>query len=386
MTVLHRGAAVLAVPLFLSACGGPGERVSDPPPGLVRVRVDLPRGGFLDCGPEALAAVLRLNGQAADVKEISGKICDRASGGTTVADLATYAADRGLMPRPARGATIETLRASLERGVPPICMVNATPRTFHFYVVVGVVPGRVVVADYDGGVRIFSEREFAARWRGTGRLTVLIGPAEVVRGIPHDEDAWLRELEAAGEPAQPKESLSGQAHAALGALYEAKGFLKLAKFSYRFAVDRDPGQVGAALALGNLLYGEGKIEEAAGVFRRGAWADGSCANNLAWILSEHQGKAAEARAWARAAETQAVALSMPWFQSLDTQATIALRLGEPAEAAQCWEKGGDAIPAAPWTGLGAQRESWYRRAAEAASAAGRPEDADRLARKAAGGR
>ncbi|MEK7467475.1 MAG: cysteine peptidase family C39 domain-containing protein [Planctomycetota bacterium] len=332
------GMAALAVPLFFSGCGAPGEYVSNPPPGMVRVPATLPQGGFLDCGPEVLSAVLALYGKPADVQEISDGICEKTKGGTMPLALAAWAGRYGLRTLAAPGCPDATLAAALEAGIPAVTMVQLAPLTFHFYLVIGAPPGEIVCADYDHAVRLFKKSEFDKIWNRTHRYTLFIAPD--VSAIPYDEKDYLSRLE---EPPFPIDWVDARTHYLIGLDYEQRELFKLAKIEYRRAVDLDSRRVDAALALGNLyFFKEDNVGEAVNAYRRGAHAGGSCANNLAFVLSEKLGKPGEAWGFAKAAEAQCVRRSEPWFSALDTQGTVAMRLGRPRDAMDSWKRAADA--------------------------------------------
>ncbi len=354
--------AALAMPLFLSACGTPGERVEAPPPGKVQVQASLPHGGFLDCGPEVVAAVLALNGKPADVKEISEAICEKTKGGTSPLAIAGWMARQGLATRAAPGCPDETLAAALAAGIPAIAMVEIAPLAFHYYLVIGASEGEIVCADYGGAVRVFARADFEKIWNHTHRYTLFAAPD--VSKIPYNEDDYLRKLE---EPPFPPTFVDARTHYLIGLDYEQRKLIKLAKIEYRRAIDQDSRRVDAALALGNIyFFQESNVVQAIKAYRRGAHAGGSCANNLAYLLSEKMDEPEEAWKFALAAEEQCVRRSEPWFQALDTQGTVALKLGRPRDALASWKRGAEAYG----DGEAAKRAPFWAGAARAALAAG----------------
>ncbi|KAF0241818.1 MAG: hypothetical protein FD180_4249 [Planctomycetota bacterium] len=362
--------AALAVPLFFSGCGAPGERVASPPPGMVRVKATLPRGGFLDCGPEVLSAVLALYGKPADVALISEGICEKTKGGTMPLALAAWAGQYGLRTLAAPGCPDKTLAAALEAGVPAVTMVEISPLVFHYYLVIGAPSGEIVCADYNHAVRLFRKSEFDKLWNRTHRYTLFIAPD--VSAIPYDENEYLARLE---EPPFPPDWVDARTHYLIGLDYEQRGLFKLAKIEYRRAIDLDSKRVDAALALGNLFFFKDEnTEEAVKAYRRGAHAGGSCANNLAFLLSEKLGKPGEAWEFAKAAEAQCVKRSVPWFSALDTQGTVAMRLGRARDALESWKRGAAAYGDADREQRGPFRAS----AARAAIAAGERSEATEL--------
>lgn len=331
------GAAVLAVPLFLSACARPYEILRDPPPGKAQVAAVLPEGGFADCGPEVLAAILALNGDPVPVKDISAEICEPGRGGTIPIRMAAYAAGRGLRALCAPCSRMEHLRAALDLGIPPVVMVRLAPLVFHYFLVVGARDGEVVFAHYGRQLTVMREPDFLRVWERTGRFTLFIG--KDLTGIPWTRDDFFKSLD---EPPIPFEPIDADWHAEFGLWYEKQGYVRLARIQYERALRKNPAQTRAALALGNLLYAEKKYGEAAEAFRHGAHAGGACANNLAWVLSEHFGRNDLAGLWALRAKHQSVRLSEPWFQACDTRATVAMRERDWALAESEWREAAEA--------------------------------------------
>lgn len=366
--------AALAMPLFLSACGAPGERLETPPPGKVKVQASLPRGGFLDCGPEVVAAVLGLYGKPADVAEISEAICEKTKGGTSPLSIAGWMLRHGLATRAAPGCPDETLAAALDLGIPAIAMVEIAPLTFHYYLIIGAPEGEIVCADYGGAVRLFEKTDFDRIWNRTHRYTLFCAPD--VSKIPYSEDDYLRKLD---EPPFPADFVDARTHYLIGLDYEQRKLIKLAKIEYRRAIDMDSRRVDAALALGNIyFFQESNVVQATKAYRRGAHAGGSCANNLAYLLSEKMGDPEEAWPFAVAAEAQCVRGSESWFQALDTQGTVALKLGRPRDALAAWKRGAEAYG----DGDMEKRAPFWAGAARAAIAAGERAEATELLRRA----
>ncbi|MCE9583538.1 MAG: hypothetical protein K8T20_13715 [Planctomycetes bacterium] len=357
----------LVMPLFLSACSVPGERIQPPPAGTVQVEAWLPRGGLFDCGPEVLSAILKLNGKPSDVAAISEEICEKSKGGTNPLAMAALAARFGLRTRAAPGCKYESLRAALSQGIPAITMVEAGPMSFHYYLVIGAPPGEIICSDYGGAIRRFTEEDFSKYWNRTHRYTLFIAPD--VSHIPYSEDEYLARLQ---EPPFPADFLDGRTHFLVGMDYLERKHTKLAKIEFDRALDADSSQVGAALALGNLYFEEFNYRKAAEAFRRGAHAGGACANNLAFVLAEHLKEPEEGLEFAKAASAQSVRLSESWFQAQDTIGAISLRLKHFDEAESAWRGGAEAA------GREDQREyraGCWAGAARAAMGAGRKADA-----------
>lgn len=346
-----RGAAALAVPLFLSACSPAWRHLDEAPPGAVQVAVTLPRGGPVDCGPEALAAIFALHGRPEDVDAISKLICDPARGGTNVLAMSLLAVDRGFQAAFAPGATLDLLRATLDTGTPPIVMVRLLPfALYHYFVVVGFQGDDVVCARQGGGVTLIARDRFLALWNGAARWTLVIAPS-LKAFFAHDAyHAYLRQVP---DSPIPFEVFDATYHYRWGTVFEEMGHPRLARIQYERALAKDPSFVAAALDLGNLHFRQGDPRSAVEAFRLGAHAGSACANNLAFLLSESFGRHDLAALWAQRARAQAVPGGELLLDALDTSATIAMKRKRFREAEEWWVE-------AASSALGAERLEFRR--------------------------
>jgi Tfp pilus assembly protein PilF len=129
-----------------------------------------------------------------------------------------------------------------------------------------------------------------------------------------------------------RDALGPQEHLRLGASYEAQGLRQEASGQYRLAVKGDPGLAEGWLALGNMEFTDGRLEEAGADFRKALKASphrAGASNNLAMVALAGNGSLAEAEALAQDALLTAGALR-PYV--LDTLANIYLRERRYAEA------------------------------------------------------
>jgi hypothetical protein len=372
-----RGAALIAVPLFLSACAPPWERVSPLPPGRAQIAVRLPQGGKYDCGPEALGAVFALGGLEVPVADISKVICEPKKGGTNVVAMSLYAASKKFWSMYAPHAGLELIEAALDRGIPPVVMVQILPSRFHYFLVTGLSQGDIVCADYGDGGFLIPEDKFLAMWDGADRMTLLIAPD--LREFQKC-DAWHRYLDSLEDSPIPWGPFDAQFHYGWADTFNKWKHPKLAIIEAERAIRKSKRRMlKAVILLGEIHYKQGDYEAAAEALERGAWGGGDCANNLGFILAEHLGRPADGLRWAETARAQAVQGSGAWLQSWDTAGLALFKLGRLEEAEKSWSLGAEAaegkanapIRAACWAG-----------AAKAAFASGRPEDGEVYLRKA----
>jgi len=129
------------------------------------------------------------------------------------------------------------------------------------------------------------------------------------------------------------DALDPAEHLRLGASYEAQGLRPEASGQYRLAVKRDPKLAEGWLALGNMEFTDGRLEEAGADFRKALKASphhAGASNNLAMVALAGNGSLTEAEALAQDALLTAGALR-PYV--LDTLANIYLRKKRYTEAA-----------------------------------------------------
>lgn len=123
-----------------------------------------------------------------------------------------------------------------------------------------------------------------------------------------------------------KDPLTAQEHLDLGLAYEQKGELELAQREYADAARELP--VGD-LYLGNLLFTQGKLNEAEGFYRKALRRmpdDATVRNNLAWLLLQRRSDLTEAERLASEAVSLANADQRPAFE--DTLSRIREALAE----------------------------------------------------------
>lgn len=141
-----------------------------------------------------------------------------------------------------------------------------------------------------------------------------------------------------------RDALDPQEHVRLGASYESQGLRTEAAAQYEAAVKRDPACAEGWVALGNMAFVDGRLEDAEKSFRRAVGAapkNAAACNNLAMAILARDGDLAEAEAFARTALEQPGSLR-PYI--LDTLANINMKQRRYAEALDLV---GQAVAAAP---------------------------------------
>lgn len=142
-----------------------------------------------------------------------------------------------------------------------------------------------------------------------------------------------------------RDALAPEEHVRLGTAYEAQGLRAEAIGQYEAAVRRDPACAECWLALGNIAFTEGRLEEAEASFRKALKASPhhpGAANNLAMVTLARNGSLPEAEALAQDALLNAGPLR-PYI--LDTLANIFLRERRCAEASAAIDQAEAETPA-----------------------------------------
>lgn len=165
------GGAALAVALIAAGAVQAGP---------IRLAVPVVRQAPERCGPAALAMVMRYYGAGPAALAEAEHAYDPALKGSLITDLAAAARRAGFSASVAE-LPEDSLRALLERGVPPILLYRrgTAPLTVgHFGVLVGWDPGRLRYAVNDGGraPRTIARDDLVRRWRTAGALVLLVRP------------------------------------------------------------------------------------------------------------------------------------------------------------------------------------------------------------------
>jgi ABC-type bacteriocin/lantibiotic exporter with double-glycine peptidase domain len=180
--------------LVLALCPGCTLFVSVPPlEPLPRFRFTLrrvacvPQESETDCGPAALATVLRYYGSRLTLDDLQAEMKERKGGGTTVVEMLFTARKHGFPIEMKRG-DINQLRRSVLVGEPLILLLQPLPAVYeitgqrraHYVVAVGYDdPAReVVLHNGDRAFARLSYNRLQIQWGRAGFLALLVGPKE----------------------------------------------------------------------------------------------------------------------------------------------------------------------------------------------------------------
>jgi hypothetical protein len=169
------------VAVLLSAGSAPGAEERTSP--LVVLDVPFLAQTEALCGGAAAAMVMRYWGTATARPEDFADLVDSDRGGITTGDLVGRLRSLGFQTFPFRGEAA-LVRRHLERGRPVIALVEASPRRFHYVVLVAWRGDRVLLHDPAlGPFRVEKEATLLSRWAGTDHWALVALPGDT----PADE-------------------------------------------------------------------------------------------------------------------------------------------------------------------------------------------------------
>lgn len=268
------------------------------------------------CGPAALASVMRHWGRPVDADAIGRALQQPGTRGVLNFTLAQYARAQGFWTE-IRTATLEDVRSWVRRGVPPIVMLQVGPvwlPLYHFVVVTGFNdPEQIVYANVgESEPRAIRYPAFLTRWKRAGYWTVILAPPERVD--------W---------------TLRGDQAADLALLAEHSGQFDTAIRWYQAALQEDPTSAPIRFNLANSYlqtrqWDQAKVLYRALVAERPGW--GPYSNNLAWLALQ-EGRPQEAARLLEAALAQGAARR---HDLLDTLGLAYCRLHRTQEAQACF--------------------------------------------------
>jgi hypothetical protein len=223
--------------------------------------VQLPRSRLTsDCGPESICAVMNYWGKPATLPEISRLLRDPGAPGIFSSDVPILARRMGFKATPLEGS-VGRIKAAIDRGVPPVIMVDAGGGNFHFFVVAGYSDAEQVIVceEYQETKRLIPYEEVETRWEAA------------------------RHLQLELEPSQAEDDTRA------GANLEAEGLFAEAAEHFRRALGAEPEHREARVGLGNCLLALRRPEEALAEYRKALEADPSdpkVLNNMAHLHLE----------------------------------------------------------------------------------------------------
>jgi predicted double-glycine peptidase len=128
------------------------------------------------CGGAAAAMVLRFWGERGLTAESFAHLVDESASGIRTTTLIDDLRRRGWNANGVKGSDAILLR-ELERGRPPMVLIEDRPGSFHYAVVVASLPSTVVLHDpARAPFRAMSRDEFARRWEAADRWVAVVVP------------------------------------------------------------------------------------------------------------------------------------------------------------------------------------------------------------------
>jgi hypothetical protein len=300
---MRRRALLLALPVGAAGCGTPPQTAAlrgAAPDSLPR-RAELESVPFFPqtrdhCGPAALATVLAHQGLAADPQQLGDAIYLPGRRGTLQLELLGGARRAGAVPTPLPGELAALLR-EIAAGHPVLLLQNrglAVAPVWHYAVLVGYdldVEETILRSATERRERM-SLRTFELIWARAGHWAVAVL-------LPGRLPVTATEAEAL--------------QAAIG--FERTAPAAQAAAAYRAVRLRWPGNLVAAIGLGNTLAAAGALDEAAAEYRDAAARHDSA---MAWInlaeLERKRGRSTEAREAAWAARRRAQQHEPQWLE------------------------------------------------------------------------
>ena len=130
------------------------------------------------CGGAAAAMVLRFWGETGLTAESFAHLVDQSASGIRTTTLIDDLRRRGWNASGVKGSDA-MLERELERGRPPMVLIEDRPGSFHYVVVVASLPTTVVVHDpARAPFRAMGRDEFTRRWEAADRWIAVVVPGE----------------------------------------------------------------------------------------------------------------------------------------------------------------------------------------------------------------
>ncbi len=174
-------AGFLVLAGLLTGCASAAGPTTAPPPGAVRLDVPLFADRTDQCGPAALAGVLRFWGKEVVMAALKQEVYRASLKGSIGVDLLLAAQARGMSAQILEGGLAQAKR-ELDAGHPLVAFLNQGPSFLpvgHYLVVTGYDAARRVVYVNSGARKnvLMSEASFDRQWERTGRWALLMLPS-----------------------------------------------------------------------------------------------------------------------------------------------------------------------------------------------------------------
>lgn len=302
---------------LITGCSGIGSTVDHLPVDaaargyvLLPKPVTLPRGRLTaECVPESVCAVMNYWGKPASVEELSFYGRNSNLNGMLSTQVPVLARQKGFRATFLEGS-VGRIKNAIDRGVPPIIGVESGGGNYHCFVVIGYsdLDQVIVCEEYHDSKRLIPYEEVERLWQPAGHLMLEL---EISRAEELFADAANLEAKARYSEAAPL---------------------------YKKALELDATLYEARLGLGNCLYFQHKLDEAAKEYKIAYEAnkgDPRVCNNLANVYLDQKRDLAEAeRLSEHAVETYEAALlrSRLAVQQESDSASRTVRLKESGNA------------------------------------------------------
>jgi predicted double-glycine peptidase len=130
------------------------------------------------CGGAAAAMVLRFWGERGLTAESFAHLVDQSASGIRTTTLIDDLRRRGWNANGTRGND-DVLARELDRGRPPMVLIEDRPGAYHYVVLVASLPDNVVLHDpARAPFRAMSRQEFVRRWEAADRWMAIVVPGE----------------------------------------------------------------------------------------------------------------------------------------------------------------------------------------------------------------
>ena len=171
-----RRAGVAILMLLVIASSADGRPASPPVQGGALIDIPYLSQTPQLCGGAAMAMVLRYWGATTAQPQDFSHLIDEAAGGISAGRLIDAVRSDGWQAM-AASSSLPSLATHVQQGRPVVALIEDSPGTFHYVVVVGTTTSSVVVHDPARAPYIvWTHGEFDRRWAASSRLMILVLP------------------------------------------------------------------------------------------------------------------------------------------------------------------------------------------------------------------